>query len=79
VVDVAEFGSQLVVNQKCIFLAATHGEGEPTDNSKEFIKTLETKVANSERLPLFYSVFGLGNISYKYYNANAKNINNMLH
>lgn len=77
-VDVADFGTSLVAYQRCIFLAATHGEGEPTDNSKEFVKTLETKVANNERLPIFYSMFGLGNTSYKYYNANAKNINNML-
>jgi len=40
-VDIAEFGTSLVANQKCIFLAATHGEGEPTDNSKEFVKTFE--------------------------------------
>jgi NADPH-ferrihemoprotein reductase len=77
-VDIAEFATSLVANQRCIFLAATHGEGEPTDNSKEFVKTFELKVANKERLPLFYTVFGLGNTSYKYYNANAKNINNML-
>jgi NADPH-ferrihemoprotein reductase len=45
-----------------IFLMATHGEGEPTDNAINFMKWLKSE----ERTPhilnsLNFTVFGLGN------------------
>lgn len=49
------------------FLVATYGEGEPTDNAVEFFNWLEgdaDQIANVK-----YTVFGLGNSTYEFYNA----------
>lgn len=53
-----------------VFLLATYGEGEPTDNAISFDRyyaALRTK-ADAKADNLRYSSFGLGNSSYQFYN-----------
>ena len=73
---------------KAIFLVATYGEGEPTDNSAEFVQNLKVKagvgipseeekkeaevVVEPSLQGLEFSVFGLGNRQYEHYNAMGK-------
>jgi len=59
-----------------VFLMATYGEGEPTDNAlqfHEFIKNEETDLSG-----LNYAVFGLGNSTYEYYNKMGKDTDELL-
>ncbi|KAI9259678.1 hypothetical protein BDA99DRAFT_513913 [Phascolomyces articulosus] len=59
-----------------VFVMATYGEGEPTDNSVEFWELLtgeEPEFSESTTLEnLRYIVFGLGNKTYEHYNAVAR-------
>lgn len=73
---------------RALFLMATYGEGEPTDNAQNFIEFIERKsgvkgVAShieieEENLdPKFfsgmdYAVFGLGNTQYEHFNSMGK-------
>jgi len=53
-----------------IFLVATYGEGEPTDNAREFSEWLQDESHENDKLKgLKFSVFGLGNKTYEHYNA----------
>ncbi|GMH70391.1 hypothetical protein TrST_g4891 [Triparma strigata] len=52
-----------------VFLMATYGEGEPTDNAAQFIKLLKNEGSDFE-FP--HAVFGLGNTQYEFYNAMGK-------
>ena len=67
---------------RVIVLAATYGEGEPTDNSTALVEALKQAISDGEEetnsndgsgLSLFkgidYTVFGLGNRQYEHYNA----------
>lgn len=61
-----------------IFLVATHGEGEPTDNALLFFDWLE-KIEEEFALKRWrYTCFGLGNKLYQYYNAAGKKLNKLL-
>ena len=51
-----------------IFLVSTYGEGEPSDNSTEFLNWFESN-PTSKLSNLMYAALGLGNSNYKYYNA----------
>ena len=58
-----------------VIIASTWGEGEPTDDCVEFNKMLKSKefwnkFDNKENLNI--AVFGLGNTSYTFYNAQGK-------
>ena len=59
-----------------VFLMATYGEGEPTDNATEFIKIIAPKKNVDKTPPDFksvsFAVFGLGNTQYEFYNATGK-------
>lgn len=58
-----------------IFLMATYGEGEPTDNAAKFVKWLkeeEEEVPEGALSSVRYSVFGLGNRQYEHYNRMGK-------
>jgi NADPH-ferrihemoprotein reductase len=62
-----------------MFVLATYGEGEPTDNAVEFYEFLGDDVQFSEdRSPpldnLNYVAFGLGNNTYEHYNVMVKNV-----
>lgn len=52
-----------------VFCLATYGEGDPTDNAREFYDWL--KRGESDLNGLNYAVFGLGNKTYEHYNAVA--------
>lgn len=51
----------------CVFCLATYGEGDPTDNAREFYDWL--KRGESDLNGLNYAVFGLGNKTYEHFNA----------
>jgi len=53
-----------------VFLMATYGEGDPSDNAQEFYEWL--KDAEVEMTGVRYTVFGLGNKTYEHYNAMGK-------
>mmetsp|Transcript_14447 Transcript_14447/g.40207 ORF Transcript_14447/g.40207 Transcript_14447/m.40207 type:complete len:731 (+) Transcript_14447:436-2628(+) len=69
---------------RAIVLAATYGEGEPTDNATELVNQMEASILADEgepqkqkqkRKPLLgleYAVFGLGNTEYEIFNAMGK-------
>ncbi|KAH7100369.1 cytochrome P450 oxidoreductase [Auriculariales sp. MPI-PUGE-AT-0066] len=66
-----------------IFVMATYGEGEPTDNAVELYKNLTDDsyaFSNGEHKldGLKYVVFGLGNRTYEHYNAIARKTNEAL-
>eukprot|EP00960_Hanusia_phi_P028250 747285-Hanusia_phi.AAC.3 len=55
-----------------LFLLATYGEGEPTDNSKTFCRWI--KQEQSKFVGVKYAVLGLGNSQYEHYNTIAKEV-----
>lgn len=55
------------------FLVATYGEGEPTDNAVEFFNWLEGDADQITNIR--YTVFGLGNSTYEFYNAMGAKLN----
>lgn len=66
-------------NCAVIFVMATYGEGEPTDNAVQLMANLEDsdfQFKNGEhRLDgLKYVVFGLGNKTYEHYNLIARKV-----
>lgn len=73
VVDFADYDydnfHELPEDTLCFFLVATYGEGEPTDNAVEFYNYLDEA---TESLSFKFSVFGLGNSTYEFYNAMGK-------
>lgn len=58
------------------FMIATYGEGEPTDNAVEFFNWLDSDADLTANIK--YSVFGLGNSTYEFYNAMGKKLNEKL-
>lgn len=70
-----------------VFVLATYGEGEPTDNAVdfyEFITGQEVSFSNgggADDKPLSnlkFVAFGLGNNTYEHYNSMVRNVNNAL-
>jgi NADPH-ferrihemoprotein reductase len=67
-----------------MFVLATYGEGEPTDNAVdfyEFIMNEETSFSNSADPPLGnlkFVAFGLGNNTYEHYNSMVRNVSKAL-
>lgn len=68
-----------------VFVMATYGEGEPTDNAVEFYEFIHngepTFSGDSPDKPLSnlrYVAFGLGNNTYEHYNAVIRRINEAL-
>ncbi|KAL7411249.1 cytochrome P450 reductase [Mrakia frigida] len=68
------------VPEECavVFVMATYGEGEPTDNAVQFMELLEEdtpEFSNGEGLEgLKYVVFGLGNRTYEHYNIIGRKV-----
>lgn len=79
VVDLEEFESYKLQEKTCVFLMATYGEGDPTDNAKMFYKWLKSLPLTKETLKgLKFSVFGLGNSQYQHFNAMGRNVSKLL-
>ncbi|ETV88103.1 hypothetical protein H257_01459 [Aphanomyces astaci] len=72
-VDLEEFEPSLLKTlEYVIFVVATYGEGDPTDNAVEFMKFLndtDGHLADNEFDTVKFTVFGLGNKQYEQYNA----------
>ena len=68
---------QLPEGSAAIFVVATYGEGEPTDNAVQLLQNLtdesfEFSNGSHKLDTLKYVVFGLGNKTYEHYNAIAR-------
>ena len=60
----------------CVFLVASYGDGDPTDNARDFFAWVRD--APASLLPtlggLRFTVFGLGNRQYEHYNRTGKTL-----
>ena len=73
-------------DKMAVFVLATYGEGEPTDNAVEFYEFLssespdfaEAENPESPLSSLRYVAFGLGNKTYEHYNAMVRNVDKAL-
>jgi NADPH-ferrihemoprotein reductase len=78
-IDLEDFEPEQVQNARLgVFLVATYGEGDPTDNSAKFYKWLKNEDHNlpSDFLSkLQFTVFGLGNSQYENYNKMGREFN----
>ncbi|KAF2083443.1 hypothetical protein K490DRAFT_69804 [Saccharata proteae CBS 121410] len=68
-----------------MFVLATYGEGEPTDNAVEFYEFITSEEPSfseaSDEKPLAnlkFVAFGLGNNTYEHYNSMVRNVNKAL-
>jgi NADPH-ferrihemoprotein reductase len=70
-VDLEELEVDTLADERAaIFVMATYGEGEPTDNAKDFDEWLngeDEQHDDGEFEELAYAVFGLGNKTYEHY------------
>ncbi|MEM1222253.1 MAG: flavodoxin family protein [Verrucomicrobiota bacterium] len=70
-VDMAEVSpSDLLQDKHAVFIVSTWGEGEPPDDADPFWNELES--AELDLSGLRYSVFGLGDRGYEYFNGFAR-------
>jgi len=80
IVDLVDFHPEFFKDAKiAIFAIATHGEGDPTENSKtfsEFISAAERK--GDEFKDFKFTVFALGNKQYQFYCGQGKKVNQSL-
>lgn len=70
-----------------VFVLATYGEGEPTDNAVEFYEFIKSddvtfsgggSIAEKPLSKLKYVTFGLGNNTYEHYNSMVRNVDKAL-
>lgn len=63
-----------------VFLVSTYGEGDPTDNARDFYKAIfdEAFMSSKSVTCLNFTVFGLGNTQYEHYNASGRKLNKQL-
>lgn len=63
-----------------VFLVATYGDGDPTDNARDFVSWVRDSPAGS--LPILsalqFCVFGLGNRQYEHFNRTGKTLDTAL-
>lgn len=59
-----------IPNSLAVFIMATYGEGDPTDNAQELYDRLQQ--GGWDLNGLSYAVFGLGNKTYEHYNQVGK-------
>lgn len=82
VVDLGDFDpQQLLVSRVAIFVVASYGDGDPTDNAYYFYQWLRnTKgtVPNDYLSNVSFAVFGLGNSTYTHYNQMGRNCDGKL-
>ncbi|EDO39434.1 predicted protein [Nematostella vectensis] len=63
-------------NSFAIFVMATYGEGDPTDNAQEFYEWLQNDRDDLDCLN--FAVFGLGNKTYEHYNSMGRYVDKRL-
>jgi NADPH-ferrihemoprotein reductase len=72
VADLSDYDPQTITlipqTKVAIFIMSTYGEGDPADNSWDFINWLKSQEAGASLKNLRYASFGLGNSKYKFYN-----------
>lgn len=80
VFDLRDFDPTTFAEPKvALFCMANNGQGDPTDNAMEFYKWLSAEQRDPEALKgLKFSVFGLGNKQYQFYNAMGRRTNALL-
>jgi NADPH-ferrihemoprotein reductase len=82
--DMEEILTNITQDFVCIFIIATYGEGEPTDNARDMMEMLEglKEDHDEEKSEIFknlnYAIFGLGNSTYEHYNAAGRNLDSYL-
>ena len=79
--DPEEFTTAAADGPLAVFVMATYGEGEPTDNAHDFYTWLRDKEGQLEEgclQGLKYTVFGLGNRQYEHYNKMGRVTNKRL-
>eukprot|EP00607_Mallomonas_marina_P001312 CAMPEP_0182438130 /NCGR_PEP_ID=MMETSP1167-20130531/85521_1 /TAXON_ID=2988 /ORGANISM="Mallomonas Sp, Strain CCMP3275" /LENGTH=205 /DNA_ID=CAMNT_0024631329 /DNA_START=17 /DNA_END=631 /DNA_ORIENTATION=+ len=70
--DLEDFSPEDFMNKElCIFLLATYGEGEPTDNASKFQKWYKNEENKQCLKSIRYCIFGLGNRQYEHFNHMA--------
>jgi NADPH-ferrihemoprotein reductase len=69
--DLSDYGPESIASipesKFAIFIVSTYGEGDPSDNSAQFLSWLDNN-KTVQFLKLRYCAFGLGNKKYKFYN-----------
>lgn len=82
IIDLADFDpGQFLLSRVAIFIVATYGEGNPTDNALHFYEWLCNpggKLPSNHLENVSYAVFGLGNSTYVHYNQMGKDCNEKL-
>lgn len=82
VVDLEEFDPVAFAKPAvCVFLMATYGEGEPTDNAAKFHRYLRDEdglLSQDALADLQFAVFGLGNRQYEHFNRMGKSTDALL-
>ena len=81
--DLEDFDPEEFVQlEHTMFMMATYGEGDPTDNSAEFMDWLKEKVDEGDNSTLLsgmkVSVFALGNRQYEHFNKAGKDCQELL-
>ena len=78
-VDLEDFEvDELPDTKLAVFMMATYGEGDPTDNAIDFVSHIKDKEQELEEDHLSdvqYCVFGLGNTQYEHYNSMGRLVN----
>ena len=76
-VDLEAFSPEQLTSGFGVFLMATYGEGDPTDNAVEFHRWL-TEEAGGDFDQFQFCVFGLGNRQYEHFNAMGRLVDGRL-
>jgi len=80
VIDLEEFDmDDMIDTELALFCMATYGEGEPTDNARNFWTWMKEEEHEDDTLAnMKFSVFGLGNKTYEHYNLMGKETDKLL-
>lgn len=80
--DLEDFSKESLASCRlAVFLMATYGEGEPTDNANQFYKWLKNddgEVAEDFLGSVEFAVFGLGNRQYEHFNKMGRSTDKLL-